>query len=104
MRPAFRAGSHSPAARFPLPASRAPRCGAITSVTEKCQDIGDTKRPRIRGIRQDAAAMARGVTDEATRGVRAPGSGARSVSGEAVSAVRDKPAKRLQVAQTLPGR
>ena len=78
------------------------RCGAITSVTEKCQDISDTQRPRRPGVGQDAVAMARGVTDEAERRVRAAGSGAGSMHGEAVPTARNKPAERIQMGQALP--
>src|SRR5204862_4097684 len=77
-------------------------CGAITSVTQKCQDIGDTFRPRRRVGGRDAVAVEQGVADEAARGICAAGPGAESMHGEAVSPIRDKPAERLQVGQSLP--
>src|SRR5881396_250078 len=95
---AFRAcRSPLPAPRCPLPAPRSPRCGAITSVTQKCQDIGDTFRPRRPVGGRDAVAVEQGVADEAARGICAAGPGAESMHGEAVSPIRDKPAERLQV-------
>jgi len=71
-------------------------------VTEKCQDIGDTfglRRP-VEGL--DAVAMEQGVADESARGIRTVSAGAESVHGKAVPAIRDKPAERLQMGETLP--